>query len=190
MRIRADGTAPSSNPFFDTPEALPEIYSYGHRNQQGLVIDPRDGTIWTHEHGPRGGDTLHFIEPGKNYGWPIATYGEEYRGGTIGQQPSEVKGVVYPVHHWVPTSIAPSGLALYLGSSFPGWNGDLLVGALVQTDVIRLKMEGRKVVEEERLLNGRLGRIRDVRIGPDGNVWLATDARAGGIFKLKPVSDQ
>lgn len=188
VRLNMDGSIPEDNPFSAHPGALPEIYTYGHRNPQGMVVDHRDGRIWLHEHGPRGGDALHILEPGSNYGWPAATYGSEYTTHrSIGIDPHEDPGIVDPVVYWVPTSIAPSGMTLYRGNAFPGWEGDLLIGALAQQHLRRVSVEGGAAIHQEELLRGVIGRIRDVRTGPDGLVYLLTDHASGGLYRLEPV---
>lgn len=184
IRITEAGEIPDDNPFVGRDKALPAIYSYGHRNIQGMTQHPRTGRIWLHEHGPRGGDEINVPEPGKNYGWPVITYGKEYYGPSIG--PAKKEGMEQPVHQWTP-SIAPSGMVFYTGSSFPGWQGDLFVGALVQTHLARLRFDGMRVVEEERLLEDEGLRIRDVRQGPDGLLYLLVDSNKAPLLRLKPV---
>ncbi|MEK7265480.1 MAG: PQQ-dependent sugar dehydrogenase [Pseudomonadota bacterium] len=187
VRINLDGSIPADNPFADKEGALPEIYSYGHRNEQGLAVDPETGTIWETEHGPMGGDEVNIIEAGANYGWPLATYGLDYSGAQITPF-TEYEGTKQPVKYWVP-SIGPSGLAIYQGDLFAGWKGDLLVGALAKTALHRLEMEGGKVVGEERYLEGE--RIRDVREGPDGAIYVTTEdhdgAPVGKVLRLTPA---
>lgn len=185
LRIAPDGTIPADNPFVGQPGARPEIWSYGHRNPQGLAFRPGTGQLWEHEHGPRGGDEVNLIRKGANYGWPVITYGIEYTGGAIGDG-TEKAGLEQPLWYWVP-SIAPSGMAFYAGDAFPGWQGDLLVGALAAQLLSRLTLDGERVVAEERLLAGALGRIRDVRVGPDGLVYLLTDEDAAGLYRLEPA---
>lgn len=184
LRLLPDGSIPRDNPFVGRSDALPEIYSYGHRNAQGLAVQPESGWVWLHEHGPRGGDEVNRVEPGRNYGWPRITYGREYSGGRIG--PSEAPGLEQPVLHWTP-SIAPSGLAFYTGSAFPAWRGSLFAGALAGRQLRRLVLEGRHVVREETLLKD-FARIRDVRQGPDGLLYLLTDERNGELLRLEPLS--
>lgn len=189
IRLHDDGRVPTDNPFVDREDAKPEIWSYGHRNAQGMAYDPENNRIWQNEHGPRGGDKLTLIIRGANYGWPLATYGEEYRGGTIGVDPGDFAEAVYPVHDWTP-SIAVSGLAFYDGDKFPGWRGNLFNGALRQEHIARLVLDGEKVVHEERLLRNAVGRIRDVRSGPDGHLWFLTDEPNGGIYRLEPAAER
>ncbi len=188
IRLNEDGSIPSDNPFVDRSDALPEIYSYGHRNAQGMAIHPETGVIWQHEHGPRGGDALNIIQPAANYGWPDATYGRNYGTTTrIGIEPHEDPNVTNPVTYWVPTSIAPSGMAFYLGDHFPNWNGNLFVGALGQQHLRRLVLEGDEVVHQEVLLEREIGRIRDVRTGPDGYIYVLTDHSNGGLFRIEAL---
>jgi len=184
LRINDDGSVPPDNPFVGRPGALPEIYTYGNRNAQGMALHPGTGRVWQHEHGPRGGDEVNIIEPGKNYGWPLITYGQEYFGGRIGE--TRKPGLEQPLLHWTP-SIAPSGMAFYTASAFPGWRGDLFVGALAGRHLRRLKIEGEQVVGQEVLLLNVLGRIRDVRQGPDGLLYLLTDERNGALYRLEPA---
>lgn len=188
IRIRDDGRIPEDNPFVGVKEARPEIYDYGHRNMQGAALNPATGRIWTHEHGPQGGDELNIEQAGANYGWPVITYGVNYVSGTRIGEGTHKAGMQQPIHYWVP-SIAPSGMAFYTGSRFPGWNGDLFVGSLKFQQLVRLQLDGDKVVHEERLLSGLLGRIRDVREGPDGLLYLLTDEQNGRLVRLLPVKD-
>lgn len=185
VRIRADGSVPADNPFVGKQGALPEIWSYGHRNVQGAAIDPRSGKLWTHEHGPQGGDEVNIDVAGANYGWPVITFGREYvTGFAIGEGTTRAD-VMPPLHQWTP-SIAPSGMAFYTGSLFPAWQGSLFVGSLKFGMLSRLSLDGDKVVGEERLL-GEIGhRIRDVRQGPEGALYLL-DETAGSILRLMPV---
>ncbi len=186
LRLRADGSIPPDNPFVGRGDALPEIYTYGHRNPQGLAVQPGTGWIWEAEHGPRGGDEVNLLQPGRNYGWPVITYGREYSGGRVGAGITEREGMEQPVVYWVP-SISPSGMTFYTGSAFPGWKGNLFVGALSGRQLRRLVLEGRRVVRQEALLQDALGRIRDVRQGPDGNLWLLTDEARGALYRLEPA---
>jgi glucose/arabinose dehydrogenase len=184
VRIRPDGSAPPDNPYFGTRSALPEIWSIGHRNLQGAALHPQSGMLWTHEHGPQGGDEVNVNKPGRNYGWPVITYGREYGSGVRIGEGAERADIEPPLHYWVP-SIAPSGMAFYTGNVFPKWQGSLFVGALRGQVLARLELDGEKVVHEERLL-GELGiRIRDVRQGPDGKLYVL-DETQGRILRLEP----
>jgi aldose sugar dehydrogenase len=185
IRIRPDGSVPPDNPFVGRQGAKPEIWSYGHRNSQGLARHPASGQIWEHEHGPRGGDEVNLIEKGKNYGWPVIGYGIDYSGAKI-HDSTQKEGMEQPVWHWVP-SIAPSGMAFYSGDLFPAWRGNLFVGALAGQALVRLELDGQKVVREERLLRDQNERIRDVRQGPDGALWLATGSSSGRILRVAPA---
>ncbi|MXQ13269.1 PQQ-dependent sugar dehydrogenase [Microvirga makkahensis] len=183
IRIRTDGSVPEGNPFVSVPGAKPEIWSYGHRNPQGLVVDAVTGRIWSTEHGPQGGDEVNLIEPGRNYGWPVITYGIDYSGEPIGNG-THTPGMEQPLHYWVP-SIAPSGLALKReGESVSLWSG-----ALVGQMVARLQLGQDRILSEERHLNGELGRIRDVREGPDGSLHVITDDPEGNLYKLVPATE-
>ena len=186
VRIKPDGSVPDDNPFVGRKDAKPEIWSYGHRNAQGAAIHPTTGKLWEHEHGARGGDEVNIPQPGKNYGWPVISFGVNYDGTPVGSGKSEMPGMEQPIKYWVP-SIAPSGMAFYGGDLFPTWKGSLFVGALAGQMLVRLSLEGEKVTGEERLLQGLRERIRDVRIGPDGAIYLATDNNAGRILKVVPV---
>lgn len=184
VRINQDGTVPADNPFVDQPGAKPEIFSYGHRNLQGAALHPESGVLWTHEHGPQGGDEVNVGKAGANYGWPVITYGREYvTGGRIGEG-TERADVEPPLHHWTP-SIAPSGMAFYTGDAFPRWRGNLFVGALRGQLLSRLELDGERVVGEERFLTELGSRIRDVRQGPDGGLYLLDESH-GRILKLEP----
>lgn len=182
IRITEDGGIPPDNPKIDG--WLPEIWSIGHRNLQGATIHPETGQLWTVEHGTKGGDELNHPDAGKNYGWPDVTYGREYSGETIGAGVTQKDGIEQPVHYWDP-SIAPSGMLFYTGDRYPQWKGNLFVGALVQKHLARLVMDGDKVVDEEKLFDGR-ARIRDVRQGPDGYLYILTDQAApmGRIMRV------
>ena len=182
VRIRPDGSVPPDNPFVGREGAQPEIYSYGHRNVQGLVFDPVGDRLWAHEHGPRGGDELNLIEPGENYGWPVATFGVDYSGAQISPYTSR-PGMADPVLHWTP-SIAPAGMTLYRGSEFPAWDGDLLVSALVAREVRRIDLEDGRVLGQEALFSELGERLRDVATGPDGAVYLLTDSRDGRVLRV------
>jgi glucose/arabinose dehydrogenase len=185
IRIAADGAVPPDNPFVGRDGVRPEIYSYGHRNPQGLAVHPETGDLWAVEHGPRGGDELNILRPGANYGWPVITYGESYAGFPIGEGTSK-PGMEQPLRYWVP-SISPSGLAFYTGEVFPAWRGDLFLGALSGHVLVRLELDGDRVVHEERLLENLGARIRDVRSGPDGLIYLLTDHPDGKLLRLEPV---
>jgi glucose/arabinose dehydrogenase len=165
---------------------LPEKWTLGNRNMQGAALHPKTSELWTHEHGPQGGDEVNVMRSGLNYGWPVITYGVNYGFGTRIGEGQTKPGMVQPLHLWVP-SIAPSGMAFVSGSRFPQWAGDLLVGALRDQMLVRLVLDGEKVVREERLLKGLVGRIRDVRMGPDGLVYLLTDDADGALLRLEPV---
>jgi aldose sugar dehydrogenase len=189
LRINKDGSVPKDNPFVGREGALPEIFTYGHRNPQGLVVDPRDGRVWENEHGAKGGDEVNILKAGANYGWPEVAYGVNYDGSTIGTGRTEAPGVEPPLLYWDP-SIAPAGMAFYLGDRFPGWRGDMLVGALKFQLVSRLDLDEQgHVVKGERFLEGELGRIRDVVAGPDGLVYLLTDEDPGALYRLEPVAE-
>ena len=184
IHLNLDGTVPDNNPFVGDPEVADEIWSIGHRNPQAAALHPDTGELWVVEHGARGGDEVNRPEAGKNYGWPTITYGIDYSGARIGEGTSK-EGLEQPVYYWDP-SIAPSGMAFYTGDLFPDWKGDLFVGALVQRHLARLDMQDGKVVGEERLLEDLGERIRDVRNGPDGAIYVLTDARDGKILRLTP----
>ena len=186
IRLHDDGRVPADNPFVKTPGARPEKFTLGNRNMQGAAIHPVTGELWTHEHGPQGGDEVNVMRAGRNYGWPVITHGVNYGIGTrIGEGTSR-PGMEQPLKIWIP-SIAPSGMAFYAGKAFQGWSGNLLVGALRGESLHRLELDGEKVVREEVLLKSQVGRIRDVRVGPDGLVYLLTDERAGQLLRLEPL---
>jgi aldose sugar dehydrogenase len=189
IRLHDDGRVPSDNPFVGREGALPEIWSYGHRNPQGLMIHPQTGDVWSNEHGPQGGDELNLIRPGLNYGWPVIGYGVQY-GAARAQihQGTQRAGMEQPAHYWDP-SIATSGMILYTGDAFPAWRGSILVGGLAGEQIARLTLDGQRVTSEETLRPG-VGRIRDLRQGPDGFIYIAVDHRAGepsAIVRLEPV---
>ncbi|MCB1775316.1 MAG: PQQ-dependent sugar dehydrogenase [Gammaproteobacteria bacterium] len=186
IRLHDDGSIPTDNPFSGQAGVLPGIYSYGHRNLQGAALHPVTGELWTHEHGPQGGDEVNIPRPGLNYGWPVITYGVEYGIGTSIGEGTAKAGMEQPLHYWVP-SIAPSGMAFYTGAAFPAWQGNLFVGGLKFRQLVRLELEGEQVTHEERLFTGELGRIRDVRQGPDGLLYLLTDAGNGELIRLRPA---
>ncbi len=186
IRLHDDGRVPADNPYAKRTGALPEKWTLGNRNMQGAALHPKTGELWTHEHGPQGGDEVNVMRSGLNYGWPVITYGVNYGFGTRIGEGQTKPGMVQPLHLWAP-SIAPSGMAFVSGSKFPQWTGDLLIGALRDQMLVRLVLDGEKVVREERLLKGLVGRIRDVRMGPDGLVYLLTDDAEGALLRLEPV---
>ena len=185
IRIKPDGSVPQDNPFVGRPGAKPEIWAYGLRNPEGLAFNPADGKLWEQEHGPQGGDEINIIEKGKNYGWPVIGYGVDY-GGAIIHESTHKDGMEQPVWHWTP-SIAPSGMAFYTGDLIPGWKGSLINGALKFELLARLELKGDTAVKEERLLQNLRERIRDVRQGPDGALYLLTDNNAGRILRVAPA---
>lgn len=188
LRMYDDGSVPADNPFVGNPNAADEIYSYGHRNIQGLAIDPETNEIWATEHGPRGGDELNFIEPGNNYGWPDASLGRsygderEFHDGTVARS---IEGMIDPVYEFLPTH-APSGLALVTSDNFPEWKGNLMAGGLRPERIRRLLIVDYSVYHDEELLSSEIGRIRDVREGPDGNLYVVTDEDPGGVYVIEP----
>ncbi len=186
IRLHDDGRVPADNPFVGMPGWRPEKYTLGHRNMQGAALHPGSGVLWAHEHGPQGGDEVNVVRAGVNYGWPVITYGREYVTGFKIGEGTHKTGMAQPIHYWVP-SIAPSGMAFYTGRQFPRWRGDLFVGALRDQMLVRLRLEGERVVSEERMLRGVLGRIRDVRNGPDGYLYLLTDSNEGVLARLEPA---
>src|SRR5882762_7206763 len=185
IRLHDDGRVPQDNPFVGQPGWKPEKFDLGHRNMQGAALHPQTGMLWTHEHGPQGGDEINIIRPGTNYGWPVITYGANYVTGTRIGEGTTKPGMAQPLYYWVP-SIAPSGMAFYTGARFPRWKENLFVGALRDEMLVRLVLDGEKIVKEERLLKGVLGRIRDVRSGPDGYLYLLTDETDGKLVRLEP----
>ena len=185
IRLHDDGRVPRDNPFVGKPGWKPEKFTLGNRNMQGAALHPQTGLLWTHEHGPQGGDEINVIRAGVNYGWPVITYGVNYVIGTRIGEGTHKAGMAQPLYYWVP-SIAPSGMAFYAGDRFPKWKGNLFVGALRDQMLVRLQLDGEKVVKEERLLKGVLGRIRDVRAGPDGFLYLLTDESHGALARLEP----
>ncbi|UXY14160.1 PQQ-dependent sugar dehydrogenase [Chitiniphilus purpureus] len=184
VRIAPDGSVPADNPFKAKSDALPQIWSYGHRNPQGAAINPADGQLWLVDHGARGGDEVNVVQAGRNYGWPVITYGRDYTWLKIGEGTAK-PGMEQPRHHWDP-SIAPSGMAFYTGQRYPGWKDSLLVGALKDRMLVRLALDGERIVGEERLLTDLEQRVRDVRQGPDGWVYLLTDADPGAVLRVVP----
>jgi len=183
VRIAADGSAPADNPFVARDGALREIYSIGHRNVQSAALHPDTGELWIADHGARGGDEINVVRAGRDYGWPTITYGLEYAGGKIGEGITAREGMEQPLYYWDP-SIAPSGMAFYKGAMFPEWNGSLFVGALAGKHLVRLTLSGERVIGEERLLSDRNIRVRDVRIGPNGAVYVLTDDTKGEVLTL------
>jgi glucose/arabinose dehydrogenase len=185
VRIAPDGSVPKDNPFVKREDARPEIWSYGHRNPQGAAINPASGKLWINEHGARGGDEINIPQAGKNYGWPVISYGRHYSGAKIGEG-TQKEGMEQPIHYWDP-SIGPSGMAFYTGDAIPAWKGNLFIGAMPLRHLQRLELDGEKVVHEERLLIGLGERIRDVRQAPDGTIWVLTDGRSGRALRLSPA---
>jgi glucose/arabinose dehydrogenase len=183
LRLKDDGSIPSDNPFVKTAGANPSIWSYGHRNIQGLFADPISKQVWSTEHGSRGGDELNLIEAGKNYGWPVVTFSQEYTGGKISKEVSR-PNMVDPKFVWTP-AIAPSGLLLYRGNIFPNWEGNLFAGGLVSKSVVRIKIESNKTIIQETIPVGQ--RVRDVRQGKDGFIYILTDEQAGQLIRLEPM---
>jgi glucose/arabinose dehydrogenase len=186
VRITTDGQPAPNNPFLSREGARPEIWSLGHRNVQAATLHPGSGELWTVEHGARGGDELNIPQAGRNYGWPVITYGVDYSGARIGEGTAK-PGLEQPVFYWDP-SIAPSGMAFYTGDKFPEWRGSVLIGALAGRHVARLETSGNKVTHQEQILQGLRERIRDVRQGPDGFLYLLTDSSEGRILRVKPAS--
>ncbi|MCL6710551.1 PQQ-dependent sugar dehydrogenase [Pseudomonas sp. R2.Fl] len=186
VRLNLDGSVPQDNPFVGKADARPEIWSYGHRNMQGLAIDPRTGKLWESEHGPRGGDEINLPQPGRNYGWPIITHGINYSGLPIPEaQGREKAGMEQPYHVWE-KSPGLSGMAFYTGHAGSPWNDSLFLGSLAERNLIRLSLKGDAIVSEERLLNEIGERVRDVRVGPDGSVYVLTDENDGKLLRLTP----
>lgn len=189
IRINTDGSIPADNPFVGRSDVLPEIYSYGHRNPQGLIGNVGDGQLWSIEQGPKGGDELNLITGGSNYGWPLVTYGVNYDGSIISDKMS-APGMVDPIYYWVP-SVAPASLVSYYGNVMPDdWRGDFLVGTLAGECLIRLRMDSGKVVKEERYLHHAIGRIRDVAVAPNGYIYLLTDSSEATVYRIEPLTDQ
>ncbi len=184
VRIEADGRVPADNPFVGKPDASPEIWSWGHRNPQSAAIEPESGQLWVVEHGPRGGDEVNIAKAGLNYGWPIIGYGIDYSGAKL-HESAQRDGMEQPIYYWVP-SIAPSGMTFYTSDREPSWKGNLFVGGLVSRALHRLVRAGDKIVGEEVLLNDVGERIRDVRQGPDGALWVLTDSPDGKLLKISP----
>lgn len=186
VRINPDGSIPADNPFAGRNDAQAAIWSYGHRNMQGATLHPETGQLWTIEHGAAGGDELNHPEAGKNYGWPVITYGVDYSGRRIGEGAAK-EGMEQPVYYWDPV-IAPSGLTVYTGDRYPGWKSSFLIGSMTPGALVRLEMNGARVAKEERYLGELNERIRNVVQGPDGFVYLLTDSGMGRVLKVVPVS--
>ena len=186
LRLTDDGKPAPGNPFAGNAQAKPEIFSLGNRNVQGASLHPRTGVLWSHEHGPQGGDELNVIKAGINYGWPVITWGVNYVSGTKIGEGTEKAGMAQPVKYWVP-SPALSGMAFYDGDKFPKWRGDVLIGALRGQALIRVRLDGERFVEDEFMLQGALPRVRDVRVGPDGYIYLLTDLPNGAIVRIEPA---
>ncbi len=186
VRIEADGKVPVGNPFVATAGARPEVWSLGHRNIQGAALHPHTGELWAIEHGPQGGDELNVVRAGLNYGWPLVTYGRNYGTGTRIGEEGPKPGFEQPLKYWVPISVAPSGMAFLTSDRYPGWKGSLFIGTLRAQSLIRLELDGTKVFKEEELLSDRRARIRDVRQGPDGFLYVLTDSADGQLLRLEP----
>jgi glucose/arabinose dehydrogenase len=182
-RINRDGTIPKDNPFLDQPTVDPDVFSFGHRDPEGAAINPATGELWTVEHGPRGGDELNIIRAGKDYGWPVISYGRQYSGDPVNHGLTAKDGMEQPIYFWVP-SIAPSGMSFYTGNLFPNWKGNLFIGALAGKHLVRLVLKGNRVAAEESLLTDLGQRIRDVRQGPEGALYILTDG--GSLLRLTP----
>jgi len=189
VRVGKDGSVPRDNPFVGREGARPEIWSYGHRNIQSAAIHPATGALWTVEHGPKGGDEVNAPEAGKNYGWPVISYGIDYNGKPVGQGITAKEGMEQPLYYWDPV-IAPSGMVFYTGELFPAWKGSLFIGGLVSEHLVRLTLEGTRVVGEERLLTDKKRRIRDVVQGPEGAIYVVTDEVDGQVLKITSRSGQ
>ncbi|MGE0385090.1 MAG: PQQ-dependent sugar dehydrogenase [Gammaproteobacteria bacterium] len=188
VRLHDDGRVPEGNPFRTRANARPEIFSIGNRNVQGAALHPVTGELWAHEHGPQGGDELNVIRAGVNYGWPVITYGRNYGIGTRIGEGTHKPGMAQPLHRWVP-SIAPSGMTFYTADRFPRWKGDLFIGALRDETIVRLRLDGERILKQERLLEDAFGRIRDVRQGPDGYIYFLTDEPDGVLARIEPAAD-
>jgi aldose sugar dehydrogenase len=190
IRLNDDGTVPADNPFVGQAGYLPEVFAYGSRNAQGMIVHPETDQVWINEHGPQGGDEVNLVKPGLNFGWPVVGHGVQYGGAEIHDETSAA-GMTDPVHVWVP-SIATSGMMLYTGDAFPAWRGNMFVGGMVGEQLARLVVDGERITSEETLLEDAVGRIRDVRQGPDGFIYLAIDERRGGetaILRLEPAGN-
>lgn len=186
IRLHDDGRVPTDNPFVSIPGARPEKWTIGNRNMQGAALHPDTAELWTHEHGPQGGDEINIMRAGQNYGWPVISYGRNYGSGTRIGEGAEKPGMVQPIHHWTP-SIAPSGMSFYTGRQFPRWRGNLFIGALKDQMLVRLELDGERIKRKEILLKNVVGRVRDVRTGPDGYLYLLTDSPDGQLLRLEPA---
>ena len=184
VRLNRDGSVPANNPWVGRADTLPEVYSLGHRNTQGLALDTTTQRLWANEHGAKGGDEINLIEPGRNYGWPLATFGVDYTGARITPY-TELPGLSPPLLHWTP-SIAPSALAIYQGEAFKAWRGDLFTSTLAGKALVRVRLDGARVVQQEKLLADLDARLRDVKVGPDGLIYLLTDDKNGRLLRLRP----
>ena len=185
VRIKPDGSVPSDNPFVSKPRALPEIWTYGHRNVQAAAINPASGELWTIEHGPMGGDEINIDRPGLNFGWPLVSFGLNYDGTRVNNGEKTMPGVTPPIYQWTPV-IAPSGMIFYGNDAFAKWKGNIFVGGLKVTSLVRLEIDGNKIVHEERLLTNKGQRIRDVAQAPDGTILVITDEDEGKVLRLRP----
>lgn len=183
IRIKDDGSIPGDNPFVKTTGARPEIWSYGHRNPQGITFHPQTGALWESEHGPKGGDEINIIEPGKNYGWPVITYGIDYSGAPVGDGITEKEGLEQPLKYYKP-SIGPSGMLFYTGDKIPSWKGNLFIGAMALTHLNRLVIKDNKVVQEERIFEDKKWRVRSLKQGPDGYLYIGVDG--GMVIRIRP----
>ncbi|MEJ1160240.1 PQQ-dependent sugar dehydrogenase [Prosthecomicrobium sp. N25] len=186
VRLNEDGSVPADNPFAQRQGALPEIWSYGHRNVQAAAMNPKTGKLWAIEHGPRGGDEINIPEAGANYGWPVVSFGVNYDGTPVGTGKREAPGMVGPIYQWTPV-IAPSGMLFYSGKAFPAWTGNLLVGGLATKVLVRLELDGDRVVHEERILKELGERIRDVAEDADGSLLIVTDEDDGKLVRIAPA---
>lgn len=185
LRLTWDGDIPEDNPYVDRDDASPAVFSHGHRNPQGLMVHPETGHLWQNEHGPSGGDEFNRIRAGRNYGWPVISHGSEYDGRSIGEGTTK-EGMEQPLEHWTP-SIAPSGMTVYTGDAFPDWRGDLFIGSLSRVKLLRLEVDGENVMAQHSLLDDLGHRIRDVRQGPDGFLYVLVDADQGQVLRLEPA---
>ncbi len=184
VRVALDGTIPEDNPFAGRDDALPEVFSYGHRNPQGAALNPETGDLWTIEHGPKGGDELNRIEPGANYGWPVISYGENYNGSPVSRGQTQAQGMAQPVYYWDPV-IAPGDFTFYQGDMFPDWQGDIIIASLNPGGLVRLDLDGDRVAGEKLHLRD-IGRVRDVDVDADGSLLILTDDPDGGLYRVTP----